>query len=121
MPLTAAERSLSLAIKQLPHVTIIGEHTNGIFSYRTRDAPQWLGVLFVVSGVLFGLHGVLRRPRRSQDIELLNTKANIENDIDPLITLALRVLKSKNAGAMRDDSIARAYQTNERQELQHRG
>jgi hypothetical protein len=32
------------------------------------------------------------------DIELFSTKADIENDIDPLITCALKVLKSKNAG-----------------------
>jgi hypothetical protein len=32
------------------------------------------------------------------DIELFNKKGNIENDVDPLITHALRVLKSKNAG-----------------------
>jgi hypothetical protein len=35
------------------------------------------------------------------DIELFNKQADIENDIDPLITRALRVLKSKNAGDAR--------------------
>ena len=33
------------------------------------------------------------------DIELFNKKADIENGIDPLITRALKELKSKNAGA----------------------
>jgi len=32
------------------------------------------------------------------DIKLLNKKGNIENGIDPLITRALEVLKSKSAG-----------------------
>ena len=32
------------------------------------------------------------------DIKLLNKKTDIENGIDPLITRALKVLKSKNAG-----------------------
>ena len=34
------------------------------------------------------------------DIKLLNKKTDIENGIDPLITRALKVLKSKNAGAV---------------------
>jgi hypothetical protein len=33
------------------------------------------------------------------DIELFNKKADIKDSIDPLITRALKVLKSKNAGA----------------------
>jgi hypothetical protein len=33
------------------------------------------------------------------DIELFNTQADIENGIDPLITRALELLKSKNGGA----------------------
>jgi hypothetical protein len=39
------------------------------------------------------------------DIELHNKKANIENGIDPLITRALEVLKSKRTRErrMRDD------------------
>jgi hypothetical protein len=32
------------------------------------------------------------------DIKLLNKKTDIENGIDPLISRALKVLKSKNAG-----------------------
>jgi hypothetical protein len=32
------------------------------------------------------------------DIELLNKKADIECQIDPLITRALEMLKSRNAG-----------------------
>jgi carboxyl-terminal processing protease len=34
------------------------------------------------------------------DIKLLNKKTDVENGIDPLITRALKVLKSKNAGAV---------------------
>jgi hypothetical protein len=33
------------------------------------------------------------------DIEIFNKKADIKDSIDPLITRALKVLKSKNAGA----------------------
>jgi len=43
------------------------------------------------------------------DIKLLNKKTDIENGIDPLITRALKVLKSKNAGpANKRRLIARA-------------
>jgi hypothetical protein len=33
------------------------------------------------------------------DIELFNTQADIESGVDPLITRAVELLKSKNAGA----------------------
>ena len=35
------------------------------------------------------------------DIELFNTKADIENGIDPLVTRALRVLRSRARGLRR--------------------
>ena len=89
----------ALAIKQLPHVTIIGDHTNGIFSYQLeKKLPNgWeyclsYQVYLSADMVCYEGKGV------PADIELFNKKANIENDIDPLITRALRVLKSKNAG-----------------------
>jgi hypothetical protein len=37
------------------------------------------------------------------DIELLNKRADIESGIDPLITRALEVLKSKTSGTIGDD------------------
>jgi carboxyl-terminal processing protease len=92
--------AFALAIKQLPHVTIIGDHTNGIFSYQLeKKLPNgWRYRLsyqkyFSADMVCYEGKGV------PVDIELLNKKADIENGIDPLITRALKVLKSKNVGA----------------------
>jgi carboxyl-terminal processing protease len=89
----------ALAIKQLPHVTIIGDHTNGIFSYQLEKklSNGWHYCLsyqkyFSASMVCYEGKGV------PVDIKLLNKKTDIENGIDPLITRALKVLKSKNAG-----------------------
>jgi hypothetical protein len=91
----------ALAIKQLPHVTIIGDHTNGIFSYQLeKKLPNgWRYCLsyqkyFSADMVCYEGKGV------PVDIKLLNKKTDIENGIDPLIIRALKVLKSKkNAGA----------------------
>jgi C-terminal processing protease CtpA/Prc len=89
----------ALAIKQLPHVTIIGDHTNGIFSYQLEKKllNGWkyclsYQVYLSADMVCYEGKGV------PADIVLFNKKANIEDEIDPLITRALRVLKSKNAG-----------------------
>jgi hypothetical protein len=93
----------ALAMKQLPHVTIIGDHTNGIFSYQLeKKLPNgWeccLSHQIYLSAdmVCYEGKGV------PVDIELFNRKADIENDVDPLITRALGVLQSRNAGR-RDD------------------
>jgi len=92
--------AFALTIKQLPHVTIIGNHTNGIFSYQLeKKLPNgWRYCLsyqkyFSADMVCYEGKGV------PVDIKLLNKKTDIENGIDPLITRALKVLKSKNAGA----------------------
>jgi carboxyl-terminal processing protease len=90
--------AFALAIKQLPHVTIIGDHTNGIFSYQLekklpngREYCLSYQVYLSADMVCYEGKGV------PADIELFNKKADIENGIDPLITRALEVLKSKNA------------------------
>ncbi|HLN97616.1 MAG TPA: S41 family peptidase [Pyrinomonadaceae bacterium] len=93
--------AFALAIKQLPHVTIIGDHTNGIFSYQLeKKLPNgWRYCLsyqkyFSADMVCYEGKGV------PVDIKLLNKKTDIENGVDPLIIRALKVLKSKkNAGA----------------------
>ena len=92
--------AFALAIKQLPHVTIIGDYTNGIFSYQLeKKLPNgWEYCLsyqkyFSADMVCYEGKGV------PVDIELFNKKADIRDGIDPLITRALKVLKSKNAGA----------------------
>jgi C-terminal processing protease CtpA/Prc len=87
--------AFALAIRQLPHVTIIGDHTNGIFSYQLeKKLPNgWQYCLsyqkyFSAEMVCYEGKGV------PVDIELLNTKADIANGIDPLIIRALEVLRS---------------------------
>jgi carboxyl-terminal processing protease len=90
----------ALAIRQLPDVTILGNHTNGIFSYQLeKKLPNgWRYCLsyqkyFSADMVCYEGKGV------PVDIELFNKKADIKDGIDPLITRALKVLKSKKAGA----------------------
>ena len=92
--------AFALAIKQLPHVTIIGDHTNGIFSYQLeKKLPNgWeyclsYQVYFSADMVCYEGKGV------PVDIKLFNKKTDIKNGSDPLITRALKVLKPKNAGA----------------------
>jgi C-terminal processing protease CtpA/Prc len=92
--------AFALAIRQLPHVTIIGDHTNGIFSYQLeRKLPNgWRYCLsyqkyFSADMVCYEGKGV------PVDIKLLNKKTDIANGIDPLIIRALKVLKSNNARA----------------------
>ena len=85
----------ALAIRQLPYVTILGDHTNGIFSYQLeKKLPNgWEYCLsyqkyFSADMVCYEAKGV------PADIELFNSTADIENGTDPLITAALEVLKS---------------------------
>jgi hypothetical protein len=87
--------AFALAIKQLPYVTIIGDHTNGIFSYQLEKtlANGWrycLSYQVYLSADMICYEGKGVPP----DIVLLNTKADIESGIDPLIVRALVVLKS---------------------------
>jgi C-terminal processing protease CtpA/Prc len=88
----------ALALKQLPYVTIIGDRTNGIFSYQLeKTLPNgWeyrlsYQMYFSPDMVCYEGEGV------PVDIELLNRKADIENGSDPLIARALDVLKSRTA------------------------
>jgi len=92
----------ALAIKQLPHVTIVGDHTNGIFSYQLeKKLPNgWRYCLsyqkyFSPDMVCYEGKGV------PVDIKLFNKKADIGDGIDPLITRALEVLRSKSKRAKR--------------------
>jgi C-terminal processing protease CtpA/Prc len=86
----------ALAIRQLPYVTILGGHTNGIFSYQLeKKFPNgWKYSLsyqkyFSANMVCYEGKGV------PADIELFNSTADIENGTGPLITVACEVLKSK--------------------------
>lgn len=86
----------ALAIKELPHVTVIGDHTNGIFSYELeKKLPNgWWYCLsyqnyFSADMVCYEGKGV------PVDIRLLNEKSDIEAGTDPLITRSLEVLRSR--------------------------
>ena len=88
--------AFALAIRQLPYVTILGDHTNGIFSYQLekRLPNGWEYCLsyqkyFSADMVCYEGKGI------PADIELFNSTADIENGVDPLITRALEVLESK--------------------------
>jgi len=90
----------ALAIKELPEVTIIGDHTNGIFSYQLekRLPNSWeyrLSYQVYLSSDMVCYEGT----GVPADIELLNQKSDIENGVDPLITRALKELQSTNASA----------------------
>jgi carboxyl-terminal processing protease len=85
----------ALAVKQLPYVTIIGDHTNGTFSYELekRLPNGWryslsYQIYSSADDVCYESKGV------PVDIELFNTVADIEAGVDPLITRALEVLGS---------------------------
>jgi hypothetical protein len=87
--------AFALAIRQLPHVTIVGDHTNGIFSYELekRLPNGWRYTLsyqkyFSADMVCYEGKGV------PADIELFNRKSDIEAGTDPLINRAIEVLKS---------------------------
>ncbi len=84
----------ALAIKQLPYVTIIGDHTNGIFSYELeKKLPNgWWYCLsyqkyFSAEMVCYEGKGV------PAGVYLRNKKSDIEAGIDPLIIRALEVLR----------------------------
>jgi C-terminal processing protease CtpA/Prc len=90
----------ALAMKQLPHVTIIGDHTNGIFSYQLEKklSNGWryclsYQIYYSADMKCYEGEGV------PADIKVLNTKANIEDECDPLIVRALNVLESGTPGA----------------------
>jgi carboxyl-terminal processing protease len=85
----------ALAMRQLPQTTIIGDHTNGIFSYQLEKklSNGWryclsYQVYYSADMICYEGKGV------PADITALNTKADIEGGCDSLIVRALTVLKS---------------------------
>jgi carboxyl-terminal processing protease len=85
----------ALAMKQLPNVTIIGDDTNGIFSYQLeKKLPNgWryrlsYQVYYSADMVCYEGRGV------PVDIKLLNRNSDIEDGVDPLITRALEVIET---------------------------
>ena len=88
--------AFALAIRQLPYVTILGDHTNGIFSYQLeKKLPNGWEYCLSYQEYLSADMVCYEGKGVPADIELLNTAADIENGADPLITVALEVLKSK--------------------------
>ena len=82
-----------MPMKQLPNVTIIGDDTNGIFSYQLeKKLPNgWRYCLsyqmyFSADMVCYEARGV------PVDVRLLNKKSDIEKGVDPLIIRALEVI-----------------------------
>lgn len=87
--------AFALAIRELPHVTIVGDHTNGIFSY-TLDRKLSNGWKYCLSHQVYYSADMVCYEGKGipADIELLNTKADIASGVDPLIIKALEVLRS---------------------------
>jgi carboxyl-terminal processing protease len=88
----------ALAMKQLPNVTIIGDDTNGIFSYQLeKKLPNgWryclsYQVYFSADMVCYEGMGV------PVGIKLLNRQSDLENGVDPLITRALKVIETSTS------------------------
>jgi len=90
--------AFALAIKELPYVTIIGDHTNGIFSYQLeKKLPNGWEVRLSYQIYLSADMVCYEGKGVPVDIELLNSRVDIENGIDPLIIKALEVLRTRNA------------------------
>lgn len=90
--------AFALAIRQLPYVTIIGDHTNGIFSYQLeKTLPN--GWEYCLSYQVYLSADMICYEGKGVpvDIELLNKKSDIASGVDPLIVRALDVLRSKSA------------------------
>ena len=90
--------AFALAIRELPHVTLIGDHTNGIFSYELeKKLPNgWKYTLsyqmyFSADMICYEGKGV------PADIELFNTKGDLDTGVDPLIMRSLEIFKSVDA------------------------
>ena len=90
--------AFALAIKELPYVTIIGDHTNGIFSYQLeKKLPNGWEVRLSYQIYLSADMVCYEDKGVPVDIELLNSRVDIEDGIDPLITKALEVLRTSDA------------------------
>ena len=77
-----------------PHVTIIGEHTNGIFSYQLeKKLPNGWRYSLSYQKYLSADKVCYEGKGVPVDIKLLNSKADIVRGIDPLISRALKALK----------------------------
>src|SRR6476660_3157900 len=86
--------AFALAMRQLPYVTIVGDHTNGIFSYQLeKKLPNGWEYCLSYQVSMSADHVCYEGKGVPADIHLLNTKADLATGVDPLITRALEVLK----------------------------
>ena len=69
--------AFALAIKQLPHVTIIGDHTNGIFSYQLEKNSPTAGVIVCRTRSTFRLTWCATKARVYQSISSSSTRRQI--------------------------------------------
>lgn len=92
--------AFALAIRELPHVTIVGDRTNGIFSY-TYDQTlpnDWdyclsYQVYYSADMECFEGKGI------PVDVEILNSACDLKTGVDPVIVTALDVLRKAKANA----------------------
>lgn len=90
--------AFALAIRELPYVTIVGDRTNGIFSYTLdKELPNgWeyclsYQVYFSADMVCFEGKGI------PVDVEVHNSRKDIEAGVDPMIETALSILDRKTS------------------------
>jgi C-terminal processing protease CtpA/Prc len=86
----------AMLMADLPHVTIIGEPTNGIFSNMLeRKLPN--GWKYTLSHQVYYSSDKTCYEGKGipVDIKLLNKRADLEKGVDPLIIKALEVLSAK--------------------------
>ena len=86
----------SMIMRELPHVKIIGEPTNGIFSNMLeRKLPN--GWKYTLSHQVYYSSDKTCYEGKGipVDIKMLNKRADLEKGIDPLIIKALEVLSAK--------------------------
>ncbi len=88
----------ALVARELPHVTIVGEHTNGIFSYQLEGklSNGWKyclshQVYLSADRICYESKGV------PVDVEVLNTKEDIEKGEDAVVATALKLLEEKQS------------------------
>lgn len=94
----SAAEVFTMVIKELPGVTILGDHTNGIFSdmFDFKLPNGWLVTLShqqYFSSKMDNYEGKGVEP----DINLLNKPNDISNGVDPLIASGIELIKQKTS------------------------
>ena len=86
----------AMVARELPHVTIVGEHTNGIFSYQLHGKLRngWRynlshQVYLSADMVCYESKGV------PVDVKILNTKKDLATGEDVVVATALKLLEGK--------------------------